>query len=102
MQTLSEVRRARRWSIETDFANGKALFRLDVPRIVEHARHPAGGIDHAHRQRGPVADPRPDPTADPDAFERWAIRHEADALPPGALDFPFGGFAPAGAEAGAA
>lgn len=52
------------------------------------------GIEHARRQRSATADPRPDPTADPDAFERWAIEHETDPLPPGALDFPFGAAAP--------
>ncbi|HET6575908.1 MAG TPA: hypothetical protein VFG68_20065 [Fimbriiglobus sp.] len=60
------------------------------------------GIDHARRQRGASADPRPDPAADPDAFERWAIRHEADPLPPGALDFPFGASAPGPGEGGPA
>jgi hypothetical protein len=44
---------------------------------------------------GAEADPPPDPSADPEAFERWAIRHEADQLPPGATDFPFGALAPA-------
>jgi hypothetical protein len=53
------------------------------------------GIEHARRQRGTIADPPPGPDADPDAFERWAIRHESDPLPPGALDFPFGALAPA-------
>jgi hypothetical protein len=46
------------------------------------------GIDHAVKQR--AADPRPDPAADQEAFEAWAIRHEDDPLPPGALTFPFG------------
>ena len=54
------------------------------------ARQIRCGIDHAARQRA-AADPRPDPAADPDGFEAWAIRHEADPLPPGALAFPFGG-----------
>jgi hypothetical protein len=40
------------------------------------------GIEHARRQRAVVADP--------DGFERWAILHEADPLPAGATDFPFG------------
>ena len=40
----------------------------------------------------------PDPTADPDAFERWAIQNEANLLLPGALDFPFGALAPAKGE----
>jgi hypothetical protein len=52
------------------------------------------GIEHARRQRGAAADPPPDPIADPEAFERWAIRHEGDALAPGATDFPFGVNAP--------
>lgn len=56
------------------------------------------GIEHARRQRGATADPRPDPTA----FERWAIAHEADPLPPGALDFPFGALAPVASEGGPA
>jgi hypothetical protein len=58
------------------------------------------GIDHARRQGGAAADPRPDPEADPDAFERWAIRHEADPLSTGAPDFRFGALALA--EGGAA
>lgn len=49
-------------------------------------RQIACGIEHARRQRGAAADP----TADLDAGERGAIPHEADPLPPGALDFPFG------------
>ena len=48
------------------------------------------GIEHARRQRGATADPPPDPNADADGFERWAIRHEADPLPPGATAFLFG------------
>lgn len=59
------------------------------------------GIDHARRQRGAV-DPPPDRNADPDAFEAWAIRHEADPLPPDALTFPFGALAPVQAEGGPA
>jgi len=55
----------------------------------ETARQIKCGIEHAQRQRV-VTDPRPDPIADPDSFEAWAIRHEDDPLPPGALDFPFG------------
>jgi hypothetical protein len=55
----------------------------------ETARQIACGIKHAWRQRS-AADPRPDPVLDPDTFERWAIEHENDPLPPGALDFPFG------------
>lgn len=50
------------------------------------------GIRHAQKQRGPApdpaTDPAPDPATDPAAFESWAIRHEADPLPPGARDFP--------------
>jgi hypothetical protein len=55
----------------------------------EVRRQIACGVTHAQRQRT-AADPPPDPTTDPDAFEAWAIRHESDPLPPGALDFPFG------------
>jgi hypothetical protein len=55
----------------------------------ETARQIACGIAHAQKQRA-AADPPPDPNTDPDAFERWAIRHENDPLPPGATDFPFG------------
>jgi hypothetical protein len=65
------------------------------------ARQIRCGIEHARKQHAAIADPRPDPTTDPDAFERWAIAHEADPLPPGALDFPFGALAP-GSEGGAA
>ncbi len=52
------------------------------------------GIDHARKQRGAIADPPPDPNADPEAYERWAIRHESGPHPPGALDFPFGALTP--------
>lgn len=69
-----------------------------TPKDVD--RQIACGIDHARRQRGASADPRPDATADPDAFERWAIEHEGDPLPPGALDFPFGALAPGNSEGG--
>lgn len=72
---------------------------LDVgltPKDVE--RQIDCGIKHACRQRLRPADPCPDATADPDAFERWAIEHEADPLPPGALDFAFGLLAPGLAE----
>jgi hypothetical protein len=55
----------------------------------ETARQIKCGIEHAQKQRA-AADPRPDPIAEPDAFEAWAIRHESDPLPPGAMDFPFG------------
>lgn len=58
-----------------------------TPKDVE--RQIRCGIAHAARQRA-AADPRPDPVTDPDAFEAWAIRHEADPLPPGAMEFPFG------------
>ncbi len=68
-----------------------------APRDV--TRQIACGVDHARRQRGDADDPRPDPAVDPDGFERWAIRREADPLPPGALDFPFGALAPAGGGA---
>jgi len=70
------------------------------------ARQIACGIAHARRQRGtttqPHPDPRPDPATDPDAFERWAIAHEDDPLPPGAMDFPFGALAPERNEGGRA
>jgi len=49
-----------------------------TPKDVE--RQIRCGIEHARRQRGVTADPRPDPVADPDAFERWAIEHEDDPL----------------------
>jgi hypothetical protein len=48
------------------------------------------GVEHARRQRGAAADAPPDPDADPDGFERWAIQHEAGPWPPGATDFLFG------------
>jgi hypothetical protein len=68
-----------------------------MPKDVE--RQIACGIEHAEKQRGTPADLPPDP-ADLDACERWAIQHEGDSLPPGALDFPFGANAtgPYGAE----
>ncbi len=56
-------------------------------------RQIACGIEHANKQRGALTDPPPDPDADADDFERWAIRHEADPLPSGALGFPFGALA---------
>jgi hypothetical protein len=59
-----------------------------TPKDVD--RQIACGIEHARRQRGALADPPPDMNADPEAFERWAIRHEAGPWPPGATDFPFG------------
>jgi hypothetical protein len=59
-----------------------------MPKDVD--RQIACGIEHARRQLAATADPAPDPAADPDGFERWAIRHEGETLPPGALDFPFG------------
>lgn len=61
-------------------------------------RQIACGIEFARRQRGATADPRPDPTAEPDIFETGAIRREADPLPPDASDFPFGALAPAAGE----
>lgn len=50
------------------------------------SRQIACGIAHAVRQRGP--------TIDEAHAERWAIQHEADPLPAGAINFPFGGAAP--------
>jgi len=47
------------------------------------------GIAHAASQRGQAGDHPPD-VADYDRMERWAIQHEGDPLPPGALEFPFG------------
>lgn len=44
------------------------------------------GIAHARKQAGP-ADPMP---IDAEAAERWAIEHEGDRLPSGALEFPHG------------
>lgn len=70
------------------------LMPKDVARQIEC------GIKHAHRQYGKTADPRPDPDADPDTFERWAIQHENAPLLPGALDFPFGGLSSAPGEGG--
>lgn len=55
-----------------------------TPKDVD--RQIACGIEHARRQ--------PCVTVDPNAFERWAIEHEADPIPAGALDFPFGANAP--------
>jgi hypothetical protein len=55
----------------------------------ETARQIACGVRHVQKKRA-AADPRPDPMTNPDGFEAWAIRHENDPLPPGALDFPFG------------
>jgi hypothetical protein len=59
------------------------------------------GIKHARRQRA-AADPRPDPDADPDNFERWAIRHEDDPALPRDAYFPFGALAARGGEGGPA
>ena len=63
------------------------------------ARQIACGVAHAARQRGPAvpppADLRPDPAADPDGFERWAVENEPVTPPPGVSDFPFGALAPA-------
>jgi hypothetical protein len=65
------------------------------PKTVE--RQIACGVEHARKQRGATADPPPDS----DAFERWAIQHEADPLPPGATEFPFGANdGPYGADGG--
>ena len=47
------------------------------------------GIEHAAKQRQQAEAP-PDPRTSPDEFERWAIAHEADPLPPNALNFGFG------------
>lgn len=65
----------------------------DVQRQIEC------GIAHARKQR--ASDPMPDP-ADAEACERWAIQHEGDPLPPGALSFDFGAnvAGPYGAEGG--
>ena len=70
-----------------------------TPKDVD--RQIACGIEHARRQRGAATGPHPDP-ADYEAFERWAIEHEDDPLPPGALDFPFGALAPVASEGGPA
>lgn len=51
------------------------------------------GVEHAQRQRA---------ATDPHAAERWAIQHEADPLPPGALDFPYGALAPKHSDGGPA
>jgi hypothetical protein len=68
----------------------------DVSRQIEC------GIAHARKQRAAIADPRPDPDADYEAYERWCIQHEADPLPPGGPDFPFGALAPVQTEGGPA
>lgn len=70
-----------------------------TPKDVD--RQIACGIDHARRQRA-AADPRPDPDADMDAFEHWAIRHEDDPALPRDLDFPFGALAAVTSEGGRA
>jgi hypothetical protein len=70
-----------------------------MPKDVE--RQIRCGIEHAQKQRS-AADPRPDPTADPDSFEAWSIRHENDPLPEGAMDFPFGALTPRETERGLA
>lgn len=59
-----------------------------TPKDVE--RQIACGIEHARQQRGLMTNRPPDPRPDPDAGERWAIQHESDPLPAGALEFPFG------------
>ncbi len=61
-----------------------------TPKDVDRQIH--CGIEHARRQRGPAADPA-------DAFERWAIERDADPVPPGAVDFPFGANVPGGGDA---
>ena len=68
-----------------------------TPKDVE--RQIRCGIEHALRQRA-ATDPRPDPEACPCKFEAWAIRHEDDPLPSGALDFPFGALALVPSEGG--
>lgn len=65
-----------------------------TPKDVE--RQIRCGIEHALRQRSASADPAPDPNTDPDGFERLAIQHEADPLPPDAMEFPFGALATTG------
>lgn len=84
------------FALLTEPGRDAGLSPADVGRQI------ACGIDHARRQRGPAVDAPPDPDADPDAFERWAIEHEADPLPSGAPDFPFGAAAPVRAERGPA
>lgn len=70
------------FALLTEAGEDNGLAPKDVARQIRC------GIDHAVKQR--AADPCPDHAADPEAFEAWAIRHEADTLPPGALAFPFG------------
>jgi hypothetical protein len=87
--------RSAAWLIEQNAPTPLVFALLTEPALdcglspSETARQIRCGIEHAQRQRA-AADPRPDPTADTNAFEAWAIRHESDPLPPGALDFPFG------------
>lgn len=69
-----------------------------TPKDVD--RQIACGIEHARRQRGTVPGPRPDPDSDYDAFERWAIEHEGDALPPGDPARPLVALTPAAGEGG--
>lgn len=65
-----------------------------TPKDVE--RQIACGIEHARRQRGASIDAAPMPDdADEDAAEAWAIRHQDDPLPFGAIaDLRFGTNAP--------
>lgn len=70
------------FALLTEAGRDVGLSPKDVDRQI------ACGIEHAQKQRA-AADPPPDP-ADVDACERWAIRHESDPLPPGALLFDFG------------
>jgi hypothetical protein len=58
------------------------------------------GIRHARKQHAATADPRPDPDADYEAYERCCIQHEDDPLSPGSMDFPFGVLAPKEGEGG--
>jgi hypothetical protein len=71
-----------------------------TPKDVE--RQIRCGVEHATRQRGTAPAPRPDPTAEPDAFERWAIAHESDPIPPGATAFLDGALASVAGEGGRA
>jgi hypothetical protein len=70
-------------AVLTEPGQDVGLAPMDVDRQIRC------GIEHVRRQRGTPADPPPDPNADPDAFERWAIRHEGDPF-----DFPCGALAP--------
>jgi hypothetical protein len=68
----------------------------DVSRQIEC------GIAHARKQHAAIADPRPDPDADYEGYERWCIQHEDDLLSPEGPDFPFGALAPVQTEGGPA